>query len=140
MNILIPIDGSACTKRMLGYLAAHDELLGATNDITFLTVVPELPVRMTRFVDQATVKDYYDEEAQHVLDPVRLFADQQRWKFRAVHVRGHAADEIAAFAAETRPELLVMGTHGHSVLGNLVLGSVTTGVLARCKVPVLLIP
>jgi nucleotide-binding universal stress UspA family protein len=32
-----------------------------------------------------------------------------------------------------------MGSHGHSALGNLVLGSVVTAVLALCKVPVLLI-
>jgi len=32
-----------------------------------------------------------------------------------------------------------MGTHGHSSLGNVILGSVASGVLARCKVPVLLI-
>jgi nucleotide-binding universal stress UspA family protein len=32
-----------------------------------------------------------------------------------------------------------MGSHGHTALGNLALGSVATGVLARCKVPVLLI-
>jgi nucleotide-binding universal stress UspA family protein len=33
----------------------------------------------------------------------------------------------------------VMGTHGHTALGNVVLGSVASGVLARSKVPVLLI-
>jgi nucleotide-binding universal stress UspA family protein len=38
-----------------------------------------------------------------------------------------------------QPDLIVMGTHGHSALGNVVMGSVATGVLARCKAPVLLI-
>ena len=32
-----------------------------------------------------------------------------------------------------------MGSHGQSALGNLVMGSVATQVLARCKVPVLLV-
>jgi nucleotide-binding universal stress UspA family protein len=32
-----------------------------------------------------------------------------------------------------------MGSHGQSALGNVVLGSVASGVLARCDVPVLLI-
>jgi nucleotide-binding universal stress UspA family protein len=35
--------------------------------------------------------------------------------------------------------LLVMGSHGHGTLGNLVMGSVATQVLAHCKVPVLLV-
>jgi len=36
-------------------------------------------------------------------------------------------------------DLVMMGSHGHSALGNLVMGSVATQVLAHCKVPVLLV-
>jgi len=32
MKILLPVDGSDHTKRMLSYIAAHDELLGAHHD------------------------------------------------------------------------------------------------------------
>ncbi len=32
-----------------------------------------------------------------------------------------------------------MGTHGHGALGRLVMGSVSTQVLANCSVPVMLI-
>ena len=32
-----------------------------------------------------------------------------------------------------------MGSHGHSALGNLIMGSVATRVLADSKVPVLLV-
>ena len=46
---------------------------------------------------------------------------------------------IAAAAEKEHAELIVMGTYGHSSLGNVVLGSVASGVLARSKVPVLLI-
>jgi nucleotide-binding universal stress UspA family protein len=34
---------------------------------------------------------------------------------------------------------VMMGTHGHGPLGNLVMGSVATKVLASCEVPVLLV-
>jgi nucleotide-binding universal stress UspA family protein len=34
--------------------------------------------------------------------------------------------------------MIAMGTHGHTALANLVMGSVATGVVARSKVPVLL--
>ena len=58
---------------------------------------------------------------------------------RATHVHGHAVEAIAAFAQAERPDLIVMGSHGHAALANAALGSVATGVLACCKAPVLLV-
>ena len=52
---------------------------------------------------------------------------------------GHAGETIAKFAASGKFDLLVMGSHGHSALANLVMGSVTTQVLAHSTVPVLLV-
>ncbi|WP_280156486.1 universal stress protein [Piscinibacter sp. XHJ-5] len=46
---------------------------------------------------------------------------------------------MAAFAEAESPDLIVMGTHGHTALGHVVLGSVASGVLARCKAPLLLV-
>ena len=46
---------------------------------------------------------------------------------------------VAKIAESGRYDLLVMGSHGHGALGNLVMGSVATQVLANCTVPVLLV-
>jgi nucleotide-binding universal stress UspA family protein len=138
MKILLPVDGSDYTKRMLGYVAAHDELFGAAHDYTVFTAVAPIPTHAARFVDRQTLADYYSEQAESVLRPVRKFADQQHWKVSVVHGHAHAAEAIASLADELQPDLIVMGTHGHSALGNVVLGSVANGVLARCKVPVLI--
>ena len=47
---------------------------------------------------------------------------------------GPIADSIIKAAEEGKFDLLVMGTHGHGTLGRLVMGSVSTQVLAgsRC--------
>lgn len=139
MKILLPVDGSDYTKRMLAYVAVHDELLSAGHEYTILTAVAPIPVHAARFLDRGTLDDYYRDQAEAVLQPVRKFADQHGWKVRVAHVAGHAAEAIAARAEADKSDLIVMGTHGHSALGNLALGSVATGVLARCKAPVLLI-
>ena len=34
MNILLAVDGSAYTKKMLAYLATHEDLLGASHSYT----------------------------------------------------------------------------------------------------------
>jgi len=139
MKILLPVDGSDYTKRMLSYVATHDELLSRKHEYTVLTVVAPLPNHAARFIDRSTLDDYYKEQAELVLAPVRAFSEQQCWNLRLVHACGHAADTITAFAAAEKADLIVMGSHGHTSLGNVLLGSVASGVLARSKVPVLLI-
>ena len=45
MKILLAVDGSDYTKRMLAYLATHEEMLGKADSFTALTVVPAIPPR-----------------------------------------------------------------------------------------------
>ena len=52
---------------------------------------------------------------------------------------GPAGETIAKVAESGKYDLIVMGTHGHGSLGKLVMGSVSTQVLANCQVPVLLV-
>jgi nucleotide-binding universal stress UspA family protein len=139
MKILLPVDGSDYTKRMLSYIAAHDELLGAGHEYLFFTAVAPVPAHAARFLDRTTLDSYHSSQADEVLRPVKMFADQQGWKVRTAHVAGHPAEAIVNLADAEKPDLIVMGTHGHSALGNMVLGSVASGVLARCRVPVLLV-
>ena len=139
MKILLPVDGSDYTKRMLSYIAVHDELLGPDHQYTMMTVASYIPARAATFMTRGTIDEYYRDEAEDVLRPVRKYAEQHGWAIREVHVNGHAAEEIAKFAEAEKFDLVVMGSHGHSSLANMVLGSVATGVLARCTVPVLLI-
>jgi nucleotide-binding universal stress UspA family protein len=139
MKILLPVDGSDYTKRMLAFVAVHDELLGAGNEFTVFTVVAPVPAHASRFLDKGVLDDYYAGQAETVLAPVRQFVQQHGWKASFRHVEGSAAEAIAALADKSQPDLIVMGSHGHSALGNMVLGSVANGVLARCKTPVLLV-
>jgi nucleotide-binding universal stress UspA family protein len=52
-------------------------------------------------------------------------------------VTGEAAAEILRFARERGCDLIVMGTHGRTGLGRLLLGSVSEAVLRRSLCPVL---
>jgi nucleotide-binding universal stress UspA family protein len=139
MKILLPVDGSKYTKRMLSHIAAHDELLGSDHQYLLFTVVPRLSSRAAEFFDRRTLDSYYQDEAEKVLRAPRAFAEKQGWAVRSAFASGHAAEEIAAYAKAQKAGLIVMGTHGHSALGNAVLGSVAQGVLARCTVPMLLL-
>jgi nucleotide-binding universal stress UspA family protein len=139
MKILLAVDGSPFTKRMMAYIAAHDELLGPQHDYTLLTVVTPIPPHAARHIDTKSLGEYYADQAEEVLGPLRKFVAQQGWRIQASHVVGHAADAIAEAAKAGKQDLVVMGAHGHSTLAKMIVGSVTTGVMARCEAPVLLI-
>src|SRR5262245_43740141 len=124
MNILLAVDGSDYTKRMLAYVAAHGELFPSSARYTILTVVPKVPGHAARFIAQKDLADYYNDEAEAVLGPVRAFAKQTGWQADFTHRSGYAGDAIAEVAKEGNFDLVVMGSHGHSALAGMVLGSV----------------
>ncbi|MDH0899967.1 universal stress protein [Comamonas aquatica] len=140
MKILLAVDGSPFTKKMLAYLAAHEELIAAgRHEYTALTVQPSLPPRARAALSKDMVDEYYAEESAKVLDPVTKFLAQSGI---TVHTRaeiGPAGTTIAKIAEDEKFDLIIMGTHGHGSLGKLVMGSVSTQVLANCSVPVMLI-
>lgn len=139
MKILVAADGSRFTKRMLAYLAAHDEWLGAHHQYTVLTVAAALPPRAAAALTKRIVQDHYAEEAERVFKPIRAFFTKQGIDARFVHKAGEAGYEVAAFADKGGFDLLMMGSHGHGALAGLVLGSVANRALAGCKVPVLIV-
>jgi nucleotide-binding universal stress UspA family protein len=53
---------------------------------------------------------------------------------------GAVAEEILNQADELNADLIVMGTHGHGAMYNLLVGSTTKGVLKHSMRPVLLVP
>lgn len=139
MKILVAVDGSRFTKRMLAYLTAHDEFLGNRHQYTVLTVVPSLPGRATVVLDKAIVRDHYEAEAERVFKPIRAFLARQGIAASYVSRVGAAGELIARQALTGRFDLLIMGSHGHGVLSGLVMGSVAAKVLASCKTPLLLV-
>ena len=90
-------------------------------------------------IDKETLQGYYEDEAEKVFKSLRTFFAKQGVAADFVFKVGHAADVIAAVAAKGKHDLIMMGSHGHSALGGLVLGSISTRVLAQSEVPVLLI-
>lgn len=139
MKILLAVDGSDHTKRMLAWLAAHEEWLGPTHHYTVLTVVPPIPPHAMEFLDVEYLRNYDAEQSEAVFHPIRTFMDKHNLKANYEHKVGHAGDTIAEYADTLKFDLVVMGSHGRGALAGLVMGSVATRVIAACKTPVLLV-
>lgn len=139
MKILLAVDGSKYTKKMLAYLTTHDEIFSASNEYNVLTVQPALPPRARAAVGKEVVTSYYADETDKVIAPVAKFLARHGISAKSEWKVGPAGETIAKFADDGKFDLLIMGSHGHGALGSLVMGSVATQVVAHSKVPVLLV-
>ena len=139
MKILLAVDGSAYTQKMLAYLTSHQEMLGTGHEYTIITVQPLLPPRARAALGKEVVEQYYDEESAKILQPVLEFLKGRGDEAQSIAKVGPIADTIIHTAQDGKFDLIAMGTHGHGALGRLVMGSVSSQVLAGCTIPVLLI-
>ena len=120
MKILLAIDGSKFTKKMLAVQA-------------------QLPPRARAAVGKEVVDNYHREEAEKIMAPVAKFLLRHGINARSEWKVGSAGECISKAASAGKYDLVMMGSHGHSSLANLVMGSVATQVLAQCSVPILLV-
>lgn len=139
MKILVAVDGSRYTKRMLAYLAAHDDWLGVHHDYTVLHVVPAVPSMAAVQLDKGELKTYYEAAAEDVFKPVRTFFARHALKARWQSKVGHAGPVVAELAAKGGYDLVILGSHGHGAVASMIMGSVSSKVLAQCRTPVLLV-
>jgi nucleotide-binding universal stress UspA family protein len=139
MKILLAVDGSEYTRKMLDYVTSHKSLFDASHEYTLLNAQSPLPPHARSAVGASVVQEYHRDEAQKVLEPALAALKASGLRTSSLWKVGPAGETIARFAEEGKFDMVIMGTHGHGALARLVMGSVTTQALAHCTVPVLLI-
>ena len=155
MKILIGYDGSDCAD------AALDDLMRAglpeLAEVQILSVaevwLPPPPPTVEEMVQQARdvkvpadLKRIYSrtaaavKAAQQSVEHARERVKENfpKWSVCAQAASGSAAWELLFKADQIKPKLIIVGSHGRSALGRLVLGSISQKVLteAACSVRV----
>lgn len=139
MKVLLPVDGSKDTKKMLAYLTTHEDLLGPSTEYVVLNVQPAVPSRAASFAGKEMVAEFHRAESEEVLAPVTKFLDRHNMIYTSSYRVGHAAEEILAVAKKAKVDLIVMGSRGRGGIGSLLLGSVAQSVLSASEVPVMVV-
>ncbi|NML17114.1 universal stress protein [Azohydromonas caseinilytica] len=139
MKILLPVDGSDSTTKVLEYLATHEELFSKAHQYTVLYVTPAVPPQVKRMLPREDIEGYYQQEIEKVIAPIRAQLQERGFEVSFKGLVGRAPDVISQLATSEGYDMLIMGSHGHSALGNLILGSVVTNVMANTSTPVLVI-
>ena len=140
MKILLAADGSDYTRKAARQLAKYTKFLAEAPDIHLLHVHAPLPYkRAVAVVGKAAVEKYQREESEKALAVAEKELRKARIAYTAAWMAGDVATAIGEYVARHGIDMIVMGSHGHTGLKNLVMGSVTTKVLASVKVPVLVV-
>ncbi len=140
-KILVPIDFSGCSLDALNYAIEFAE-----------TVAARIVVFHAVYLGYAYATDgyaMYDFEA--ITESVRKDAERQMREFVRTakfggvkfetEIRvGPPVDEICAFAANTGVNAIVLGTHGRTGFGHVLIGSVAEQVVRNADRPVLVVP
>ena len=153
MKILIAYDGSSCADAALDDLQRAGLPPAAEAQIVSVAEVwlPPPPPSSYEIVEEARqvkvpsdLKRVYSKGCAAAKDALamaerardRLRSNFPGWKVTAESSCGSPAWELVSRADQWKPDLVVVGSHGRTALGRLVLGSVSQRVLteARCSV------
>lgn len=129
MKVLLPTDGSDCSKKTLEWAASIFNK--DTAKFYLFTVVPHV-------VPELSTMTYEVEDALEVLKESETYLKDKGFTVeKSEYVLGDPAEKICEFADEIGADQIVIGSHGRSGISKLLLGSVSSSVFERSSVPVL---
>ncbi|MCY1542544.1 Universal stress protein family protein [compost metagenome] len=110
------------------------------HELVIVHVCTGISGHVARHLSKEVITDYYAEENAKVFDPVAALLTENGVSNYTIDKRhGHAAEEILKSAAAAHAQLIVLGTHGHGLLGRALMGSVATKVISETDTSVLLV-
>lgn len=144
MKILIAVDGSECSAKAVRYIATHFSQFQGTPELHVIHVQMPIPrglalVQAEKLLGGDVDERYYKEESEAALKPAEQILRESNMPFHSTYKVGDIAKEINDYATENGMDMIVMGSHGHGAMSNLLLGSVATKVLAMTHIPALII-
>jgi nucleotide-binding universal stress UspA family protein len=138
-NILAPVDGSASSNAAIKLAVQLAKKAGAKLVLCHAVHIPR-PAHDAGGFAREQIMEEETTTAHKILEAARKQASDAGIDAKAVMVGDPVADGILDCAKEHGSDLIVMGTHGHSAIRRLVLGSKTAEVIARATVPVMVAP
>ena len=152
--ILVPIDFSAATPHVLDLARQLGKAFGAQIHLVHVREIPAplptsplgygalgmpeiVPMPISEISAQSIAPN---EEEKKKLEEWEAAIESDGLQARLHQPTGDVIEEILECANAMKADAIVMGRHGHGAMYNLLVGSVTEGVLKRAACPVVLVP
>ena len=139
MRILIPVDGSTCSRAAVRFIGARSKFMGEKPDVTLLNVQQNIPGTVIEHFSLEAVRTVYEAEGKAIVEKLAP-------EIEAYGIEPHMAVRIddcgpavAKIAVDDNIDLITMGSRGLSPVKSFFLGSVSRSVLEHTTTPVLLV-
>jgi nucleotide-binding universal stress UspA family protein len=150
-KILVPLDGSEHSLKALDAAASIAQKFGG--DITLLNAYsiqpvlfpepsnPSMPAPILTRADVSRLAEGAERLGNRIVGEgeQRIKSANVQVKVKKIVVEGHAVEEIVRVANQENIDLIVIGARGVSHMREMLLGSVTDGVMHHVRCPVLVI-
>jgi|Deesub1362B_J571_1020462.scaffolds.fasta_scaffold00058_42 nucleotide-binding universal stress UspA family protein len=136
LKILLPVDGSECSKRAALHAFSIAKAFNA--EVTVLHVID---------IDEEFLTGTYSEElinklrekGERILEEISKLGEENGIKVRRRIETGDEAKRILELSQEIGADIIVIGAHGKSPLSEFLVGSVSDKVVRHAKIPVLVV-
>lgn len=139
MRILIAVDGSEMSTRAVRHAIALAKALQAPPELHVVHADPPLLPDAARALGETATARYHAENGRYATRSARAMLKRAGLAYEEHLLVGGPAETILKLVRATKFDLIVMGSHGRSVLRSALLGSVTGKVLANCRTPLAIV-
>lgn len=141
-HVLVPVDGSAVSERVLSHAKRFANLPGTR--VTLLQVLEPMHGWEKRLAfgpgrPFEEIAQMRKEKALNYLHAARTELENLQISVTAKLHEGNVADSILQIADEEKIDLIVMGTHGYGGAARWLYGSVANRVLHGAKCPLMVV-
>jgi len=139
MRILMPVDGSSCSRSAVAFMASRVGLLHEPCEVALINVQAPVPLRAAQAVGREIVAAHHAAEAAQLFDPAISALQSAGAQVSARYEVGAIRRELVHAVQTETADLIVMSTHGETGLPHLLFGSVTETLAASCHKPLLIL-
>ncbi|APO43745.1 universal stress protein UspA [Paenibacillus xylanexedens] len=134
-HILVAVDGSDHAHKALEQALILAENMKQPASLLIVHVNPAISINEPALgVD---LEARIAEEGQHIIEPVTRQLSGRDVAYETLLIAGDPVNEISRVARERDCGMIVMGTGGKGMLAEMIVGSVSHGVLKHAECPVL---
>ena len=139
-RIFVPVDGSSCAQRALQHAIRLAKGMGdASLHVAHAREEPVIYGEIAVYVNRERMEQWVREETGRILAAAEALLKDAGVRYEKHALVGPVARVLAERAASLGCDAIVMGTHGRTALGNILIGSTATKVIHLSDIPVTLV-